>query len=125
MSAILTTESAPQCQTCIISAPGPVQNLSWMPGSTTGLEWAPTPSATFYNVYRGIEADLEHLMDFNPDSCHEVTTNVPSTGEVLLDTPAPGSMYWYLVRAGTAGGEGTASNATAGPRVQNSSGPCP
>ena len=124
-SAILTTESAPQCQTCMVNAPGPVHDLSWMPDSTTGLEWTPTPSATFYNVYRGIEADLEHLMDFNPDSCHELTTNVPSTGEVLLDTPASGSMYWYLVRAGTAGGEGTASNATAGPRVQNSSGPCP
>ena len=102
------------------------------PGSPTecsncliaGLEWVETPGAKFYNVYRGVGSDLASLLDDGADSCHEVVTMTSSTGEVLSDVPAPGSMYWYLIRAATAGGEGPAGESTSGPRVQNSSGPC-
>jgi hypothetical protein len=96
-----------------------------MPDSTTGLEWAATPGAKFYNVYRGFGADLASLLDDGVDSCREVITMTSSTNEVLLDVPAPGAMYWYLIRAATAGGEGPAGESTNGSRVQNSSGACP
>jgi subtilisin-like proprotein convertase family protein len=116
--------SPPDCNNCLIAPPGYVNDLQWMPDSTTGLEWVETPGAKFYNVYRGVGSDLTSLMDDGTDSCHEVVTMSSSTGEVLLDLPAPGAMYWYLIRAATAGGEGPAGDASSGARVQNSSGPC-
>jgi subtilisin-like proprotein convertase family protein len=117
--------SPTDCANCLIAAPGAVNDLVWMPASTTGLEWAATPGAKFYNVYRGLGSDLASLLDDSVDSCREVITMTSSTGEVLVDVPAPGAMYWYLIRAATAGGEGPAGESMSGPRVQNSSGPCP
>jgi len=64
-------------------------------------------------------------MDDRADSCRELTTIDPASGESLSAIPAPGEMYWYLVRAGTAGGEGPAGDSTWGPRVQDSGGVCP
>ena len=116
--------SPPECSNCLISAPGSVNDLVWMPASTAGLEWVETPGAKYYNVYRGLGSDLALLMDDGTDSCHEVITMTSSSGEVLSDVPAPGSMFWYLIRAATAGGEGPAGEATSGMRVQDSSGPC-
>jgi hypothetical protein len=121
----LTTESGPVCNTCGVSVPGRVAGLLWMRNSTTGLEWTPTVGATFYNVYRGLGSDLEYLLDDQPDSCHEVTTTATTSGHVLADAPPPGSMYWYLVRAATSGGEGSAGDSAFGPRVQDSGGTCP
>ena len=43
----------------------------------------------------------------------------------LTEIPGAGSFFWYLVRAASAGGEGPAGDASAGPRMQNSSGSCP
>jgi subtilisin-like proprotein convertase family protein len=124
-SLTLTTESDPICHNCLVMAPGSVGGLQWMPASTTELAWTPTPGAAFYNVYRGLGSDLELLLDGAVDSCREMTTTESTTGDVLLDVPVSGSMYWYLVRAGTAGGEGPASDSTYGPRVQDSAGACP
>jgi hypothetical protein len=110
---------------CLISSPGRVRGLNWAQDSTAGLEWLPTLGATFYNVYRGEGADLAQLLDGQTDSCRATTTTLTATGEILAEAPAPGSFIWYLVRAATAGGEGSAGDATTGPRVQDSVGPCP
>jgi subtilisin-like proprotein convertase family protein len=124
-SLILTTETGPLCDDCAVAAPGPVAELWWAPGSLSGLEWTAAPEAAFYNVYRGSGADLAHLMDGVVDSCHELTTVAPASGDTLNAAPPPGGLFWYLVRAGTAGGEGPAGDTTWGPRVLDSSGICP
>jgi len=61
-------------------------------------------------------------MDDRADSCRELTTIDPASGERLSSIPGSGERHWYLVRAGTAGGEGPAGDSTTGPRVQDSGG---
>jgi len=124
-SLILTTESGPLCDDCAVDAPGTVDELWWAPGSVAGLEWTPAAGAAFYNVYRGTAADLPHLVDDVVDSCRELTTLETASGELMSAVPAPGDVYWYLVRAGTAGGEGPAGDSSQGPRIQDSGGVCP
>ena len=43
----------------------------------------------------------------------------------VTEIPAAGELFWYLVRAGSGGGLGPAGSATAGPRIQDSTGACP
>jgi len=124
-SLILNTESGSFCAPCSVAAPGAVDQLRWAPGSVTGLEWTPAAGAAFYNVYRGTAADLPHLVDDVVDSCRELTTLQTASGELLSAVPAPGELHWYLVRAGTAGGEGPAGDSSQGPRIQDSGGVCP
>jgi subtilisin-like proprotein convertase family protein len=124
-SLVLTTEGDPVCDDCAVAVPGAVDELWWAPGSLSGLEWSVAPEAAFYNVYRGSGVDLAHLMDGVVDSCHELTTVATVSGETLSAVPPPGALFWYLVRAGTAGGEGPAGETTWGPRLQDSSGVCP
>ena len=121
----LTTETGPLCDDCSVAAPGAVDELWWAPGSVAGLEWTAAPGAAFYNVYRGTAGEFAHLMDDEADSCHVVTTIDAASGELLSAIPASGELHWYLVRAGTAGGEGPAGDSTLGPRVQDSGGACP
>ena len=48
-----------------------------------------------------------------------------SSGSVINEEPAAGSILWYLVRGANGSGEGSPGNATAGQRNQSSSGVCP
>jgi hypothetical protein len=97
-------------------------NVSW--SGKPSMEWSAVPGATNYHLYRGGGADLPRLLDTTPDSCLRLTTSAPSSGSSLTEEPAAGSLHWYLVRAENENGMGTAGNATAGPRVQDSSGSC-
>jgi subtilisin-like proprotein convertase family protein len=120
----LTTGSGYACNDCLSAPPTsePVQQV-WT--GRTAQQWEPIAGATSYRLYRGAEADLPALVTAANDSCLRLTTTDPFTGPVLLEAPPAGGLYWYLVRAANAGGEGPAGNATAGPRNQNSSGACP
>ena len=123
----LTLSSAPTCTNCSVAAPaGEVTHVIWTSGSLQSMQWDPTAGASFYNVYRGVPADLPKLLTPSTDSCLRTTTGGTVSGSVFSEKPAAGSYYWYLVRAATGGGEGPAGDANpGGPRTQNSSGGCP
>jgi hypothetical protein len=89
-------------------------------------EWPPVPGATGYVLYRGVLADLPHLMTGAVDSCVKYQGAATSTG-TLTENPAgiAGNFYWYLVTASNAFGEGPAGPGSGGPRIVNASGPCP
>ena len=118
----LTTQGARQCTNCSQSLPGEALNMQF-PTKTT-VTWSAAPNASFYNVYRGTAAGLPALLTGANDSCKRMTTG-SLTGPVVGDIPPPDGIFWYLVRGANGSGEGTAGNATAGPRIQNSSGACP
>jgi hypothetical protein len=60
------------------------------------------------------------------DSCTKYIGTATSTNTLTEDpTGETGGFYWYLVTGTNDGGEGTAGNATDGPRVVNSFGACP
>ena len=124
-SLALTTGPDVLCHSCAVAAPTGLPSVRWTAASKTRLEWDAVSGATFYNVYRGVPAGLPELLDPDIDSCRRMTTTTPITENTLAETPGAGSLYWFLVRAGNAGGEGPAGAATAGPRSQDSSGACP
>jgi hypothetical protein len=84
----------------------------------------PVVAAASYNLYRGADADLPALLDTGVDSCRRASTTGLMVGG-LTETPAQGFFTWWLVVAENGAGEGPAGAATAGPRVLDSSGPCP
>lgn len=105
-----------------VAAPSEVLHLTW--DSRTTVRWSAAAGATSYVLYRGTEPDLPKLLTGAIDSCERVATaSLTATG--LVETPAPGSLYWWLVRASNANGLGPSGSATAGPRVLDSSGICP
>jgi len=97
---------------------------SWTNKNTQS--WPATPGATSYTMYRGVRADLPQLMNATVDSCTKWTGAGTSTSS-LTDDPSlvAGGLYWYLLTASNANGEGTAGNGTFGPRIVNSGGVCP
>ena len=79
-----------------------------------------------YRLYRGQKADLASLLNTNTDSCKRydgaaTTANTPDDPTTL----SAGDFYWYIVTAYNGAGEGSAGNATAGPRTLNPTGDCP
>ena len=112
------------CAECTVEAPGPVAGLVW-PGGTESMEWSSATTASFYNLYRGVPEDLPNLLDASDDSCYRMTTVDTATGEALSEIPPSGSFYWYLVTPGNGSGEGSAGNASSGPRVRDGDEECP
>ncbi len=106
-------------------APGttPATSQGWT--NKTTHTWPAEAQATGYKVYRGLQADLPALLTAAQDSCLKYTG--AATSCTVNEDPAgvAGRFYWYLVTGTNTGGEGTAGNATAGPRVVNSGGTCP
>ncbi|HZN03901.1 MAG TPA: hypothetical protein VFD06_09985 [Candidatus Polarisedimenticolia bacterium] len=92
-------------------------------GGVTTLGWAQpvppggTPAGIAYRVYAGSRADLPNLLNVKADSC--LVADTPGLSAPIVADPAPGTLAWYLVRAADSCGEGTAGNATAGPRIQD------
>jgi hypothetical protein len=87
--------------------------------------WHAAADATSYTLYRGVLGDLPDLLTASIDSCMLYS----GTGLWATDTAdpltVPGNMFWYLVSATNAAGEGTLGNATAGPRIVNANPTCP
>ncbi len=108
------------------TSPGgtPATSQNWTDKVTHA--WQAVSGATSYNLYRGVQADLSKLLDTQVDSCLKYTGTALTTATLTEDPSAvAGRFYWYVVTASNASGEGPAGNATAGPRVVNSSGACP
>jgi len=122
-----TLKSTSEFSACIPvgTVPGETSELAWCAGSSTCLEWTEQAGATSYSVYRGTSADLPNLLTRQIDSCIQWGGSDSTTRETVVGDPPPGSLYWYLVRGASDCGEGSAGNATAGPRIQDGSDPCP
>jgi hypothetical protein len=103
--------------------PGLVETETFRARDT--LDWTPATDATSYEVYRGEPGDLAGLLDSSQDSCLALTTPDLTSGPVLTQDPAPGSFFWFLVRGANVAGLGPAGDSSLGPRVHDSSGPCP
>lgn len=95
------------CRVVTGSVIGEVTGLEWTSAGATGLQWTPNAGALSYSLHRGDPSTLPLLADARADSCLRWTGAAASTGEILSETPAPGSFYWYLVTASTTCGEGT------------------
>ncbi len=120
----LTTDAGWACTDCAPLAPvgEPIQQR-WI--GKTAQQWEAVTGGTLYKLYRGDDSTLASLITPAVDSCLKLSVSATSTGAVLTESPAPGAVYWYLVRAANNGGEGPAGSATTGPRTHNSSGACP
>jgi hypothetical protein len=104
-----------------------VSAFDWTgPGKDT-TSWSALPGAASYRLYRGVSADLPNLLNAGSDSCTRFEGTATSTGPVLTEDPAaaPGGLYWYLVVGVGCSGDGPTGNASAGPRIVNSTGACP
>jgi subtilisin-like proprotein convertase family protein len=109
-----------QCGSCNIAAPGEATNLLFT--SKSSASWSGAAGASLYYMYRGESADLPNLLNGSVDSCQRGSTTGLSLS-AIGDPPA--GLQWYLVRGWNTGGFGSPGNATAGARIQNSSGACP
>ena len=120
----LTTDAGFVCNDCVTSVPSaePVTQ-TWV--GKAAQQWESIAGASFYNLYRGTAGSLPDLLTTTADSCLRLSTTSTFTGSVLTESPGPGALYWYLVRAANPAGEGPAGSASAGPRRQESSGECP
>jgi hypothetical protein len=106
-------------------APGSTFNtaLKWTGQNTQ--TWPSDSSAASYRLYRGVKAGLPYLLDSRADSC--LRYEGAATSAPTADDPTSlgaGDFYWYLVVGVNGPAEGPAGNATAGPRIVNSSGQC-
>jgi hypothetical protein len=108
---------------CAVSEVSP---LVWPAGPKDTLSWPATLNATSYRVYRGVASDLPDLLGSADDSCLRFEGPATSTGPALTEIPEieAGALYWYLVVGLSGPSEGSAGNATAGPRIVNPTGPC-
>ena len=111
--------------TVVRAVPGEATSLYWCAGSETCLQWSSVPTASRYAVYRGTGAQLPLLLSpVGGDSCDRMSHVSGTTAGSLVETPATGGIFWYLVVAENTCGQGPAGSATAGSRVLNPSGPC-
>lgn len=97
---------------------------SWSADKKT-QSWPADATATGYRLYRGGPADLPNLLNCSYDSCKKPDQSGTSIDLSSEANPASGAFYWYIVTGYNATGEGSAGNATAGPRFLNSNGNCP
>jgi hypothetical protein len=107
-------------------APGEQSGAYWP--SVVDFTWSEDLAATSgYTLYRGEESGLAGLLDGTVDSCTRFTGIDSSDNTVDLsgDDPGAGGLYWYLVTGWNGIGESTAGSGAGGPRVVDSSGPCP
>jgi len=91
----------------------------------TTVIWPAEADATSYILYRGVLADLPAVLDAADDSCTKYSGSALSAAENDDPTAVAGRFYFYVVIGENAWGQGPAGNATAGPRVMNSTGACP
>ena len=124
-SLTIASTTPPTCTSCSVVMPTETLSLGWPAGSKTKLQWGAVPGAAWYTLYRGDAASLPALLNTGVDSCLSWTGSDTATPDSITQVPPAGGIHWFLVTAANAAGEGSAGNATAGPRVVNSTGPCP
>jgi hypothetical protein len=100
---------------------------SW-PDKTTHTWPSNTSCSLGYLLYRGTLADLPQLLTSSEESCLRFQGLAVGENTVtgMTEDPSsiPGRFYWYLVTGINGLGEGTAGNATTGPRSVDSTGDC-
>ncbi len=102
------------------AAPGdtPATAQEWTGTTTTG--WPAVSGASSYTLYYGLQADLPALLTSVADSCSKYSGPATSVATLTEDPSSKaGRFFWYLITAANGAGQGTAGNATAGPRVVN------
>lgn len=119
------TSEFSQCRLAVGIPPGLVTPVFFEGPVGTSLAWEATVGSIYYHTYLGGLGTLPALLTGAIDSCRRWTTTDLATGNVLTEKPQPGGLLWYLVTAEGAYGEGSAGDATAGPRQLDSSGDCP
>ncbi len=116
------------CLVATVRRPMMVPATAEMDASGTSLSWEQVAGAESYNLYRGKPADLPNLAvqpgPAVPNACTRWSGTTAGTEPILTETPPPGSLFWYLVTAVGAYGEGDVQDGTNGPRQIVSSGPC-
>ncbi len=111
------------------TAPGTTQVTAQTWSNKTTQSWPANsdPTVTQYNLYYGLLADLPNLVSGTANAC--VKYQGASMTATCSEDPTgkAGGFYWYLVTATGEGGDGTAGDATAGPRIVTvkSIGSCP
>lgn len=106
------------------AAPPEVQSLGWCAGRNDCLTWNAVSGADKYRLYRGEGAGLPCVLNPSLDSCAEGVYVTATTGNTIVELPAPGTMFWFLVTAVDGSGEGSPGSATAGPRALDTTGTC-
>lgn len=127
------TDSASQSGTdALCSAPS--ETSPGTGGSSTGMSWSDKDTIGWqvvsgivsgYRLYKGVPTDLPNVVTASDDSCTRYDGPSLSYALQTSDQPASGSFYWFLVTAYNGAGEGSAGNASSGPRTINSTGSCP
>jgi hypothetical protein len=107
-------------------APGSTFNTAQKWTDKNTQTWPSDSSAASYRLYLGVKAGLPYLLSAAADSClrYEGTATSAPTADDPTSLGA-GDFYWYLVVGVNGPAEGPAGNATAGPRIVNSTGTCP
>ena len=125
-TASVFADAAGPCPPPAEDAPGTSSSTaqSWA-GDKSTQSWPPVSGATSYTLYRGVLAGLPNLLNNASDSCTKYTGAGTSATDTSDPSMVTGRLYWYLVTASNAYGEGPAGNATAGARIVNSTGTCP
>jgi len=108
----------------LAQVPGEVTNLRWCVGSKDCLAWDTTAGASEYRLYRGKQDGFVSLMNGGVNSCLEGSYAQPTTGPTVGGEPARGEMFWFIATAMNGVGEGSAGDASSGPRNVNAPGPC-
>jgi hypothetical protein len=79
------------------------------------FSWAPTASATTYDVVRGSTGALPVGPGGGDEVCFD---DLPGPSVIDVTVPAAGSGFWYLARGENACGNGTFGNRSNGaPRI--------
>lgn len=122
---VLAAVNATSCPAPPETAPGTTSAAAITWSSKTGMTWPMNLQATSYALYRGVASGLQNLLDSTVDSCTRYSGTATSAAVSEDPSSVAGRFYWYLVTGSNGNGEGSAGNATAGPRVVNASGACP
>ena len=93
--------------------------------SAQAMNWTADPDSDYYNLYRGLQANLAALCDGTADFCWRDSTG-PTTMNVTSDDPSgqAGRCYYYLITGVSGAGEGPSGTATCGARQINHTGGC-
>jgi hypothetical protein len=109
-------------QACSLGEVAP--DIDWESGRKDTLMWSLIAEATSYSVVEGTAETLPALLTGDPDSCLRWTGASNTSGPNLVESPLPGGLRWFLVIPSDGSCEGPAGDATAGPRVLDTTGPC-
>ncbi len=103
------------------AAPGSTLSMALRWSDPSTQVWPPVSGAAGYTLYRGTLADLPNLLTAGVESCTRYRGAATGASGLSEDpSGVAGRLFWYVVTAFNAFGEGSAG----GSRIVNSSGNC-